>query len=66
MSADKCAFPSEVAFNLNLGLTRREYFAVRLLPTAIGQHAKDGPFWREEATKSAVQWADRLIAELEK
>jgi hypothetical protein len=72
------AFPAEVSFSneekmrgpqtgidsgWEIGLTKREYIAAKVLPECIEMFSPMNP---QNAAKAAVQYADALLAELEK
>lgn len=71
------AFPTEVSITehgiagpqigsntwMDLGLSKREYIAANVLPECIGLFSPENP---NEAAKLAVEYADALLAELEK
>lgn len=71
-NADMPAFPRTGYEHTNLGdhfrgepvdgLTKREYFAIQILPTIAGIHSDDTP---EDHCQDAIEYADLLLKALE-
>ena len=70
-NSDKQAFPRPGYEQTNLadhshyehvdGLTKREYFAIQMLPTIAGIHSEDT---MEDHCETAIRYADELLKQL--